>query len=457
MRRRMTVALGLGASVVVLIVLARNAVPLAAQGSQTPARSAETAYPVFLPLALRNWFSVGPHFALGYGPYRAGQAPGGAQPATAQMAEDLALMRPETNLIRLYNACGVWATAAAQAEQQGFHIYQGAALTGNLAGNQSELDCFAASVAAHDNVLGGIVGNEVLLRGDLSESALIGYIQQAQAVSSAPVGTAETWDTWCNLSAPAPRCPGRPGLGAAVEWVVAHVHPYWEGTPVEHGAAQVVTAYLALRAAYPGKPVTVGETGWPTCGDTVGAAVPGLANQERFIEDLWHWTKEFDLPIVYFEAFDEPWKTADEGAAGACWGLTNVSRAAKHNDLDWTAPTRPAPGATPAVYIEHPVGNATTTTNSSCAIPVFGRVDHAGPGWHVKVEVLTNQWYVQDKWYVDGLAPITDGLWGMPEVVLGGQGAFNNHSIRATLLDGHGSTQASVVVTDVVRGNACVP
>jgi len=96
-------------------------------------------------------------------------------------------------------------------------------------------------------------------------------------------------------------------------------------------------------------------------------------------------------------------------------------------------------------------------TDSDCSIPIFGRVYHAEPGWHVKVEVYTNQWYLQERWYLDGLAPIIDGMWSMPEIVLAGQGQFNNHSVRATLVDELGMPVAEDEVSGILRTNSCTP
>jgi hypothetical protein len=109
------------------------------------------------------------------------------------------------------------------------------------------------------------------------------------------------------------------------------------------------------------------------------------------------------------------------------------------------------------VHIEYPRGITTTATKSDCSIPIFGRVYNAKAGWHVKVEVLTDQWYLQDKWYDNGLAPITNGMWSMPEIVLGGQGQYNNHSIRATLVDEFGMPMANDEVSGINRSNSCVP
>jgi len=43
----------------------------------------------------------------------------------------------------------------------------------------------------------------------------------------------------------------------------------------------------------------------------------------------------------------------------------------------------------------------------------------------------------------------------VPEVTLAGQGQFNNHKIRATLLDTTGNSLDSAEVSGIVRANGC--
>jgi hypothetical protein len=319
------------------------------------------------------------------------------------------------------------------------------------------MNCYRSLLTENTNIIGGIIGNETLLRGDLTEPALIGIISQARQMGSTPVSTAETWDTWCDLSSQKPRCPGRPLLNGSVDFIAANVYPFWEGVSIEHAAAHVMAITIALRSAFPDRNIVLSETGWPSCGQVGGNAIPSLENQKRFISELWRWSKLYDVQVLYFEAFDEPWKVNNEGPVGACWGIYDVNRAPKHGDLDWSIPTpAPAPSG-PAVRIEHPQGITTTITESDCSIPLFGRVYNAGAGWHVRVEVLTNQWYVQDRWYDDGLAPIINGMWSMPEIILGGQGQYGNHSIRATLVDESGTPVAIDEVNGIIRSNSCTP
>jgi len=403
-------------------------------------------------------FDIGPQFPLDYSPYRPGQAPGDVTPSPPEIGEDMEIIEQETKLIRTYGACDEeLAAIPGIANGYGIHVYQGVALTSTPSSNDQEMACFATLVAEHWNIVASVIGNETLLFGRLSESDLIGYLDQAKERGNVPVTTGESWGVWCNEAQAKPRCQGRELLGEAVDFILAHSYPYWENVPIEHAAAHVVATYLTLRVVYPEQVIVIGETGWPTCGAARDNAVPSLENQHRFIEELWRWSNLYNIPVFYFEAFDEDWKVAEEGEVGRCWGLYYSDRTPKHDNLEWSIPTSEPTPTTPSVRIEHPRDIATTVTKSNCGIPIFGRAYNAGDGWHVKVEVFTNEWYIQDKWYPDGLAPIIGGMWSMPEVFLAGQGGFNNHGIRATLVDETGTAVASDEVTGIVRTNPCSP
>ncbi|HYA41034.1 MAG TPA: hypothetical protein VEF34_07005 [Syntrophobacteraceae bacterium] len=70
----------------------------------------------------------------------------------------------------------------------------------------------------------------------------------------------------------------------------------------------------------------------------------------------------------------------------------------------------------------------------------------ADPGGTIQVEVLTNEWYVQT-----GTPRINpDGSWSYAPCYLAGQGEFNNHTIRATIIK-DGKRLRSTSVHGVVR------
>ena len=157
-------------------------------------------------------------------------------------------------------------------------------------------------------------------------SNLIGYIQRVKAATTLPVTTADAWNIWDQDASS--------NLAAAVDFIMIHVHPYWESPywnpklTAETAAQHVIDRYNQIRQKYPAKRVVIGETGWPTAGSVNGGAVPGDANQQRFLQDLSSIARTSAVEILWFEAFDEAWKSA-EGDVGAHWGFCLTNRVCK--------------------------------------------------------------------------------------------------------------------------------
>src|SRR3546814_9423136 len=76
---------------------------------------------------------------------------------------------------------------------------------------------------------------------------------------------------------------------------------------------------MSPRKAYPG--VAQAELS--------GEAVPSLVNQATFMREFLNRAKDADLTYYVMEAFDQPWKASEEGAAGSYWGIYNADRQPK--------------------------------------------------------------------------------------------------------------------------------
>jgi len=293
-----------------------------------------------------------------------------------------------TNLIRTYGSCDELLPIPGIAGQFGIDVFQEASLGPTPATNEREINCLISAVQSNENIAAAVAGAEVLLRGDLAEDELITYIRQVKGAVCVPVITGESWYEWCNRQI---CCGRREALASAVDFILAHVHPYWEGQCIEHAAAHVVASYAILQATYPERGVVMGEVGWPTADDPQDCAEPSPENQLRFIQELWGWHSQFDIPVFYFEAFDEEWKAGVEGEVGRHWGLYYSDRTPKHLDLDLPTPAPPTPTPTvPTVRILHPLATTPIRTADDCSIPIFGVAHNVGPDWRVKVEVKTD-------------------------------------------------------------------
>jgi GPH family glycoside/pentoside/hexuronide:cation symporter len=67
--------------------------------------------------------------------------------------------------------------------------------------------------------------------------------------------------------------------------------------------------------------VIISETGWPSAGTPVGAAVPSVENALRYLLATLEWTEAEGIDLFWFAAFDESWKAGPEGDRGVTWGL----------------------------------------------------------------------------------------------------------------------------------------
>ena len=147
-----------------------------------------------------------------------------------------------------------------------------------------------------------IVGNECL--GDVTEAAIISYMDYARAGLrkaglNLPVSTCQTWGVWA----------GHASLATHVDqFIYANIYPFWDKAPISDAINQFVKDYTALKKAIPTKTIIIGETGWPSQGPANGAAVPGISQEQQYLQQYAHWASANKVTSFIFEMFDEPWK-----------------------------------------------------------------------------------------------------------------------------------------------------
>jgi cellulose synthase/poly-beta-1,6-N-acetylglucosamine synthase-like glycosyltransferase len=121
---------------------------------------------------------------------------------------------------------------------------------------------------------------------------------------------------------------------SAVDYIAAHVLPYWEGFSEQQTVDQTIEIYKQLREAYPGKRIVIAEFGWPSAGYNFKAANPGRLEQAAVLRDFVSRARAYGIDYNIVEAIDQPWKTF-EGGVGPYWGLFDASREPK---FSWTGP-----------------------------------------------------------------------------------------------------------------------
>jgi glucan 1,3-beta-glucosidase len=259
---------------------------------------------------------------VSYAPYRLpGETPFDPHAfiSPARIDADLRALSQRFDCVRTYSQGQGLSAVPAIAQRYGMQVLMGIWLDRDPRANAREIAQGIANARAHPQALRGvIVGNEVLLRGELAPSVLAGYVREVRAAIPAmvPVSYADVWEDWLRY----------PQMAAAVDYLTIHILPYWENDPVspEHAVRHVAAVYEQMQRAFPGKRVMIGETGWPSQGRSRRAAAPGVVNEARYLREFLAYAATVKMPYNVIEAFDQPWKRVQEGTVGGYWGIFDV-------------------------------------------------------------------------------------------------------------------------------------
>ena len=280
--------------------------------------------------------SVGKPYCLSYAPFRDSQNPlvEGTRVEAAQIEQDLALLSKYTDCIRTYSVDDGRADVLESARRHGLKVLHGIWVSSDPAKTRQQIETTVALAKAYpDVIVAVVVGNEVLLRGEMSSTDLIGYIRQVKAQVPMPVTYADVWEFWLRY----------PDVQSAVDFVTIHVLPYWEDFPIPatRAAAHVAAIRARVAAAFPGKEIVIGEFGWPSAGRMREEARPSPSNQARAILEAMALAKRENFRMNVIEAFDQPWKRELEGAVGGYWGIIDRATGAPKFSFDGTVSDHP--------------------------------------------------------------------------------------------------------------------
>ena len=263
--------------------------------------------------------------SVSYAPFAGTAHPdSGTQAQAAQIRADLQMLAPQTRAIRTYSSTGGVELVPGIAAEFGLRVTIGAWIDKHKDRNEREITSVIDLAKRHTNVNGIIVGNETIYRGEQKVSDLIPMIQRVKRSTNVPVTTGEIWNVWIE----------HPELVSAVDFIAAHILPYWEGFSDKQAVDQAILIYDKLRAAYPGKRIVIAEFGWPSAGYNLKAAEPGRVEQAVVLREFVSRAEAYGIDYNIVEAIDQPWKIF-EGGVGPYWGLFDASRQSK---FDWTGP-----------------------------------------------------------------------------------------------------------------------
>ena len=263
---------------------------------------------------------------VSYAPFRGEQTPLllPTRIAPEQIAEDLAQLAKITDCVRTYSIENGLDQVPALAAKAGLKVIQGIWLGSNRLKNLAQISTVVGLTRQYPGVITAVVvGNEVLLRGEMTTSDLAATIRSVKAQVSVPITYADVWEYWLRNRE----------VYEAVDFVTIHILPYWEDFPIraKYAAAHVDAIRKRMAVAFPGKEILIGETGWPSEGRMREGALPSRTNQARVVSEILGLAKQENFRVNLIEAYDQPWKRQLEGTVGGYWGLfDSVQRAVKY-------------------------------------------------------------------------------------------------------------------------------
>lgn len=258
---------------------------------------------------------------ISYAPFRNHQTSlsQATQVSREQIAEDLAQLANISSCVRTYATDLGLDQIPELAAGLGLKVIQGIFLDKNRQKNATQISTAVRLARQYPGtIIALVVGNETLLRKDITASDLAATIRSVKAQVTVPVTYADVWEFWLSNRE----------LYDAVDFVTVHILPYWENIPIraEAAATHVDVIRREIASAFPGKEILIGEIGWPSAGRMRESALPSPVNQARVVSEILDLARRENFRVNLFEAYDESWKREIEGTVGGSWGLFDAAQ-----------------------------------------------------------------------------------------------------------------------------------
>ncbi len=285
----------------------------------------------FQPMSGERWIGN----AVCYGPHRDGQHPSESDPSAAEIREDLQLMLPHWNLLRIYGSTGFAATLLDVIRGDGLDmkVMLGVWIVPNDSeANREEVDAAIRLTREYDDIIIAVsVGNETQIDWSAHRCSfdnLLVNVRRVRARVKVPVTVADDFNYW-NKDESKP-------LAAEIDFITIHAHPLWNGLSLKGALPWLQEQIVEVTLLHPDRVVILGETGWATAVHNRGEQAKlikgrtGESQQKSFYRDTRSWADAQRFPVFFFEAFDENWKGGDHpNEVEKHWGLFKADRSPK--------------------------------------------------------------------------------------------------------------------------------
>ena len=234
---------------------------------------------------------------VSYTPYRGAESPfkPGFRADPARIDADFTQLAKITDCVRIYSVDLGLDAAVPLAAKHGLQVLLGIWIGYSDDFNKAQISkAITVAKETPEAIRAIIVGNEVILRGEQPASRIAEYMREVKAATGLPVTYADVTHFW--LTAPAE-------LAEAADFITIHVLPYW--------------------------------TGFPSTGRQRESAVPSIVSQAIYLREFAAYAEAEGFDYNLIEAYDQPWKRAQEGTVGGSWGMFTSDREAK---FPWTGP-----------------------------------------------------------------------------------------------------------------------
>lgn len=254
-----------------------------------------------------------------FSPYAEGQNIGDAL-SKEQVERRMSLVAPHTKWVRSFSCTDGNEFIPEAAREKGLKTMVGAWIDGDKMNNEKEIKALI-DLAKKGCVDIAVVGNEVLLRKDMSKQELLTYVQQVrEALPGLTVGYVDAYFQFKE----------HPELVEVCHVVLVNCYPFWEGCSITEASAYLRLMYNLAKDAAKGKKVIITETGWPDTGSSNGNAQPSKENAMQYFINVQNWVRHEGVESFYFSSFDESWKVRHEGDVGQAWGLWDKNEKLKY-------------------------------------------------------------------------------------------------------------------------------
>ncbi len=256
---------------------------------------------------------------LCFSPYMEGQNIGD-QLSEEQITRRMDVISKYTNAVRSFSCTDGNEFIPKAAHERGLKTMVGAWISDDKDQNEKEIEALI-NLAKQGYVDKAVVGNEVLMRNEVSEQEIIDYINRVkEALPNIPIGYVDSYYQFIE----------RPKLIEACDIVLINCYPFWEGSNIDHASLYLKQMYAVTKNVAQGKPVIITETGWPSRGENTKDAKPSDVNAMKYFINTNKWSEQEDIEMYYFSSFDESWKVHHEGYVGKRWGIWDKNEKLKY-------------------------------------------------------------------------------------------------------------------------------